>query len=144
MISDWLQNAEKKSSRVDKLCCACALSCKNRHNALSTNGRARGCVCGLILVCTFLWLQTDKVYLFLAADLFISRQGGYGYSTSRVVIKARRPHTCSMPCAFKKKQKKRNPAAPKTHHEILLISIYTPRMKRLFCLNTHIIEAIGK
>ena len=32
-----------------------------------------------------------------------------------------RPHTCSGPCAFEEKERKketRNPAAPKTHHEI--------------------------
>ena len=39
--------------------------------------------------------------------------------TSREVNEAKRPHTCSRPCAFEeKKRKKRNPAAPKTHHEI--------------------------
>ena len=40
--------------------------------------------------------------------------------TSREVNEARRPHTCCRPCAFeeKKTKKKRNPAAPKTHHEI--------------------------
>ena len=41
---------------------------------------------------------------------------------SREVIEARRPHTCSRPCAFeeKKKPKKENTkksAPPKTHHE---------------------------
>ena len=41
--------------------------------------------------------------------------------TSREVNEARRPHTCRRPCAFEEKQTKkktRNPAAPKTHHEI--------------------------
>ena len=40
--------------------------------------------------------------------------------TSRQVNEARRPHTCSRPCALeeKKKGKKRNSAARKTHHEI--------------------------
>ena len=78
MISDWLQNAEKKSSRVDKLCCACALSCKNRHNALSTNGRAVGCVFDLILVCTCFWPQTDQEYLFLAAALLFTTVPKWG------------------------------------------------------------------
>ena len=45
-----------------------------------------------------------------------------GLITAREVNEARRPHTCSSPCAFeeKKKEKKktRNPAAPKTHCEI--------------------------
>ena len=42
--------------------------------------------------------------------------------TSREVNKARRPHTCSRPCAFEKKKsskkKTKNPAPPETHHEI--------------------------
>ena len=41
--------------------------------------------------------------------------------TSREVNEARRPHTCSRPCAFEEKKtgkKRRNPAAPTTHHEI--------------------------
>ena len=41
--------------------------------------------------------------------------------TSVEVNEARRPHTCSRPCAFEEKHKNkktRNPAAPKTHHEI--------------------------
>ena len=38
-------------------------------------------------------------------------------TTSREVNEARRPHTCSRPCAFeqKKQKEKRNPAAPETH-----------------------------
>ena len=44
-------------------------------------------------------------------------------TTSRDVNEARRPHTCSRPCAFEEKQnrKKKNTkksAPPKTHHEI--------------------------
>ena len=41
--------------------------------------------------------------------------------TCREVNEARRPYTCSRPCAFEEKKTKtktRNPAAPKTHHEI--------------------------
>ena len=44
--------------------------------------------------------------------------------TSRAVNEAKRPHTCSRPCAFevrrtkRKKDKTRNLAASKTHHEI--------------------------
>ena len=41
--------------------------------------------------------------------------------TSRDVTKARRPHTGSRPCAFEEKKNEkttRNPAAPKTHHEM--------------------------
>ena len=40
------------------------------------------------------------------------------------INEARRPHTCSRPCAFEvrrkenEKKKRKNPAAPKTHHEI--------------------------
>ena len=37
--------------------------------------------------------------------------------TSREVNEARRPHTCSRPCAVEE-EKTLNPAAPKTHHEI--------------------------
>ena len=41
-------------------------------------------------------------------------------TTSREVNEARRPHTCSRPCAFEEKKttKKRNPDPTKTHHEI--------------------------
>ena len=41
-----------------------------------------------------------------------------GLITSREVKEARRPHTCSRPCAFEEKTKrtKKNPAAAKTHH----------------------------
>ena len=44
----------------------------------------------------------------------------YCQCTSREVNEARQPHTCSRPCSFeeKKNEKKTNPAAPKTHHEI--------------------------
>ena len=43
--------------------------------------------------------------------------------TSREVNEARRPHTCSRPCAFEKEKKtskknEKNPAAPKTYYEI--------------------------
>ena len=41
--------------------------------------------------------------------------------TSRELNEARRPHTCSRPCALgekKRGKKNTNPAAPKTHHEI--------------------------
>ena len=40
----------------------------------------------------------------------------WGHYTTREVTEARWPHTCSRPCAFE--EKKRNPAAPKTNHEI--------------------------
>ena len=44
------------------------------------------------------------------------------YTTSREVNEARRPHTCSTPCAFGEKTKRKThthkPAPPKTHHEI--------------------------
>ena len=93
MISDWLQNAEKKSSRVDKLCCACALSCKNRHNALSTNGRAVGCVFDLILVCTCFWPQTDQVYLFVAA----AQQNNTAKARASITHRPREAEACSTP-----------------------------------------------
>ena len=43
------------------------------------------------------------------------------YTTSREVNEARRPHTCSRPCAFeekkRRKKKEKKSALPKTHHE---------------------------
>ena len=48
--------------------------------------------------------------------------GARGEHTNREVSEARRPHTCSKPCAFEEKNKiekknRKNPAPPKTHHE---------------------------
>ena len=52
---------------------------------------------------------------FFACKIIAPREAFTGI-TSRDVNEARRPHTCSRPCAFEEKTKKSAP--PVTHHEI--------------------------